>query len=436
MIRRFFRTSPASSPLRALSALVAGLACPVCLVMALRAASPAPGGGDPVTPVVPASAAAPVAAGPPASAAAEPRIGLVRLDPARRQVSFEAEVCLREGMLEFLICAWDTKKHESILHTKARASHLHAALLLLGLSAGKPARWSGEDEDARFLPPAGAGLEIALLWKDKDGKLKRAEAFEWIRGAQGRKFTPPKEWVFVGSDILPDGRYWGELEGEVVSVSNFASAVIDVPFESSNKDAMRDMCANTAAIPPVGTKVDVIVTALPNAEKAPHARATLEIDAFGRMSIDGQPIDLDQLEKWAVKDLQRHEKGMVVIRADGRALVHDVERAHQQLRIGGIRDFLFQRVPPEDELLPRTPQQAEKALKEWRDIFANWRDQIREPGEQAQRVLDQIELQTRLLEGRKNLLREYAAHLREAMKEYRASTQPAGGAAEPAPGGR
>jgi len=375
-----------------------------------------------------APAGARKATGPPASGPAKTlRIGAVQVDLVERQVSLDAEVCLREGVLEFLLVSWQTKTHESILHTHAKPSHLHAALLMLGLRPGKPARWSGEDESARFLPPAGAELAIDLLWKDRRGKARRSPAGAWLRGAEGRKITQPDRWIFVGSQVLPDGAYWAELDGEVISVTNFASAVIDVPFRSSNANDLRELFANTGAIPPLGTKVRVILTALPGAEKAPHARALLDIDRFGRTRIDNKTLTGEQLQKWAEKYIQRHEKGMVVIRAAGKALVHDVANARLNLRLGGVREFDVQRVPPRTEVLPRTVEQAKRSLEEWDEKFANARELIREPGQQAQRVLDQIELHLRATDARREMLKEYAAHLRKALSRYQASTQPASG---------
>jgi len=352
-------------------------------------------------------------------------IGLVRLDVARRRVSFDAEVCLREGVLEFFLCYGGTKAHESVLQTRAKPSHLHAALLLLGLTPGKPARWSGQHQGAQFLPPAGAGLKISLAWKDKQGKARQADVGDWLKGAGDRKIDPPKQWVFVGSDILPDGRYWADADGEVISLTNFASAVIDVPFKSSHANDLREFFADPAAIPPVGTKVRLVLTPVPDAEKARHARALLEIDRFGRMRIDNRPVTMEAVEAWATRFINRHEEGMVVIRSAGRSLIHDAAAAKLQLRLGGVREFDYQWLTPAGEILPRTPEAAKEAMKTWKHKFANPHDYIREPGGQARRELDRIALRLRELEARRKLIEQYAAELRKALEEYKPTTQPA-----------
>jgi len=355
-------------------------------------------------------------------------IGAVRVYPAEKRIALDAEVCLREGVLEFLLVAWQSKTHESVLHTKAKASHLHAALLMLGLTPGKPARWSGEDEHARFLPPAGAGVKLELAWKDKGGKARRVDAGAWLAGSDGRQVLRPKQWVFIGSQVLPDGKYWAELDGEIISVTNFASAVIDVPFESSNANEQREYFANAKAIPPVGTKVEVIVTVPPGGERAPDARQLVEIDGTGTVRIEGRARTAEQLQEWATKYIDRHERGMVVIRAAGRALVHDVAAARLNLRLGGVREFEVQRIPVDGELLPRTPTQAAQALKDWDDEFANAHELIHEPGGQAVRTLDRVQLRMQEMESRRKLLAEYAEKLRRSLERYKVSTQPAGGA--------
>jgi hypothetical protein len=118
----------------------------------------------------------------------------------------------------------------------------------------------------------------------------------------------------------------------------------------------------------------------------------------------------------------------VVIRAAARALVHDVETARTDLRLGGVRDFHVQRVPARGDILPRTPQHARRALEQWRHKFAHAEEYIHEPGGQARRLLDQIDLELRRRQAQTNMLKEYAAHLRQELERYKVSTQPAGGA--------
>ena len=355
------------------------------------------------------------------------RLDHLRIDLAKRQIVLETEVCLRSGPLELLVCKSDTKDYESILRTKARPSDLHAALLMLKLRPGKPAEMAavGEQEKPRLLPPRGPELKIRLRWKDRQGKQHDVDAAEWLAGPQGKRANAPKRWVFVGSGVLPDGAYWADRSGDVISVANFASAVIDVPFESSASNDLLEFVANTAAIPPEKTPVEVVITPFPGAENAPHVRALLEIDRLGRMRLDGTPIPLDKLAEWAATFIERHPKGRVVIRTAVHALASDLELARRELDFGGVEEFDEERLLPADRLLPRTAEQARAALAEYRKGFANPEWTVPDPVRSAETTLEQIEVQLQELKRRELLLKEYRQHLRQALKDYRASTQPA-----------
>lgn len=355
------------------------------------------------------------------------RFQSLTLDVKAGRVIVDAKVVLQAGALEFLLCRGEAKAHESILSTDARPSDVHAALLALGLTPGKPAQWSAPSElhEPVFLPPRGPKVRVSVRWTDADGKPRSAAASEWLEPTGENGTEAPDEWVFIGSQIMPDGRYWANIEGEIISVANFASSVLDVPFESSDKNALLEFVARTKAVPERGTKVEVILEPVEGAETAAHASVSLDVDRFGRYFIDGQPVEPRMLSEWARGYLARHEKGQVVIRPAARSLTYDVERARQELRFGGVRDIETRPLPPDSEILPRTPDQARRSLQWWAAQFADARDLLGDPGEDAELVLRQIEAQRRQLEALNALWGEYAQQLRDRLDQYRATTQPA-----------
>jgi len=364
----------------------------------------------------------------PSDKALDGRLKHIKLDVPGRVVVIAAEVCRRTGPLEFLLCKGATKSHESILKTHALPSTVHAALLSLGLTAGKPARWTatGEGDQARFMPPQGAAVSVTVRWRDADGKAHQANAADWLVGSGTRQPPRADRWIFVGSQILPDGRYWADIEGELISVANFASSVIDVPFESTDKNALLEFVANEQRIPPVGTGVEVVIAPLPGAAKAPDARALLEVDCFGRYVLDGQPMPPERLSDWARRYIARHAKGQVVVRVDARALAFDVAQARQALADGGVRDIEVVHLPPAGSVLPRTTQQARRSLDWWARRFAMADELISDPGQDARAALEQIRLQLRRLEAMGELWADYASQLQAQLRAYEASTQPAG----------
>ena len=83
-----------------------------------------------------------------------------------KSVDVEATVCLESGFLELVACTKDSKEHESIISVKAKAAHVHAALLLLGTAKGNPAmRKPINEEMTRWLdlPPRGGEVAVSLL---------------------------------------------------------------------------------------------------------------------------------------------------------------------------------------------------------------------------------------------------------------------------------
>jgi len=359
------------------------------------------------------------------------RISPISLDPKNRNVGFDAEVCQREVMLEFLICRTSTKEHESIMKTDALPSHIHAGLLALGLTRGKPARWSTTREGvSRFGPPQGPELEITLKWTDKNGVKHTDLAGDWLKGVGKGKLPGPKNWIFVGSEMLPDNTYAADINGEVVSVSNFSASLIDVPFKSS-KDAgegneAAEYSANTKAIPPVGTKVRVTISPRPDAEKSPHARILVEIDKFGRIRVDGAPIAPGQLRTWARQFAKKHPRTLAVIRAEARTIVHDVEEAREELGFAGIEETERRHLMPKGPIPPRTVKQARAELARWTRDFRRAEHLLMDPVKEAAVVLRQIDAELAEMRRMKVLWEDYAAALRKALQEHKATTQPAG----------
>ena len=355
----------------------------------------------------------------------------VQVDLAGRRILLEAELCQADYMLEFLLCTWNTKEYESLLRTKARAAHLHAGLLALGLTPGKPARWSGAGESADFLPPQGPELKIAFRWKDAQGQ-HELDAGRWLASPKDKTKSPPTKWIFVGSEVLPDGRYWADLpeEGGIISVGNVASAVIDVPFQSATALELREFVPETKLVPKAGTAVEVVITPMPGAQKAEHARVMVEIDRFGQICLEGRQFDPEALRRWAGEYLAVHAKGQVVIRADGRALVDDVRRARRALEIAGVEEIEELYLPPPAPILPRTPQQAKDALDLLRRQLTEPEQFLTDPVQDAEEMLKQIDRDSRELKALQALWADYAEALRKALAEYQAATRPAKQAAE------
>ena len=183
----------------------------------------------------------------------------------KRRVRVAAEVCLREGALEMLMCRKNTKEHESVLHADIDARQLHLALLAAGAKAGTPVKY-----EPKYAPATGTTIKITLEYQ-QDGKTVTVPGQDWVRDAKTRK-SMPYSWVFAGSVFFPNQDdpkqppLYAANGGDVICVSNFPDAMLDLPVNSPQEDAERLYEAFTERIPPVGTAVTVIL------EPAPHKK--------------------------------------------------------------------------------------------------------------------------------------------------------------------
>ncbi len=181
-------------------------------------------------------------------------------DPKAKRVIIRARVVLREGILEHLLCVKGIKEHEAIVSTDAPPRRIHAALLLTGADVGHPVQFQ-----PKFEPPAGTPIAIEMRWL-QCGELQEADAREWV---WDEKTESPLaiDWVFAGSVIYEDPitkkPAYAADEGDLITVANFASAILDLPIASSANDAERTFSANTRKIPPLGTEVFMVLSPLP-----------------------------------------------------------------------------------------------------------------------------------------------------------------------------
>src|SRR5436309_15250615 len=78
----------------------------------------------------------------PTTRPAEGKLPHLQLDLAHHQLRVECEAVNPDEKLEFLCCSSGTKEYESVLRSRARPSHLHFALLMLGLEPGQPVKFN------------------------------------------------------------------------------------------------------------------------------------------------------------------------------------------------------------------------------------------------------------------------------------------------------
>jgi hypothetical protein len=179
------------------------------------------------------------------------------IDVAQRQVVVGARVALDTGPIEVFACPRGTKDYEAVVSTLASARLVHTALLAIGLEPGSPVSF-----DPDYAAATGPPVSVTMRWQDAEGVVREARGQDWVRDARtGKPLTV--DWVFAGSRRWQDDRDGTDVyeadQGDLVCVSNFPSATLDLPIESSdtNDDLLFEVFAGR--VPPKGTEVDMIL---------------------------------------------------------------------------------------------------------------------------------------------------------------------------------
>ncbi len=245
----------------------------------------------------------------------------VLLDKDGKRLVLRGEVCLREGVLEMLVCLKRSKEHEAIFSVDTKAQIVHAGLLALGFEPGTPVEFVPE-----YKPATGPVVDISVSWVDADGKSHKHKAQELVRNSVRRYWVQKLEkspvdlklpedgdlrhdakrqellwygpmndqqrddalklstdpgfqqaikefhkltqvqtlnadWVFAGSTFYVDPesnqRFYQAEAGDLICVANFATATMDLAVPSSAANEQLLYEAFTERLPPDGTRVTI-----------------------------------------------------------------------------------------------------------------------------------------------------------------------------------
>jgi hypothetical protein len=184
----------------------------------------------------------------------------------QRRVIISSVVCLREGPLEQLLTRKEKKEHEAILSADVDCRHIHAALLAAGAEPGSTVRFQ-----PKYVPATGQTIKVTLQYEDKSKKLS-VPAQQWVRNQKTGKDLDC-DWVFAGSQLVENpldpkapAMYLAN-DGDVICVSNFEGALLDLPINSPKDNAELAWEGNTDRIPPKGTPVVISLEPIPKKDK-------------------------------------------------------------------------------------------------------------------------------------------------------------------------
>lgn len=202
----------------------------------------------------------------------------VTVDRESRQVKIDAEVCLEEGILEYVVCKPNTFEHEAIFTTEASPELVHAALLLAGLKPTPQRKGLDEIWFRNALKQDHSRVKIEVEWKDQ-GKLQRKSLTDLLRSRVDVESLPAgggdvdaearEAWVFAGSfmDRKRENNepfYAANLSGILVGIWPEMSAVIQYGIPSGNpyEGEHQGFEIDKDEVPALGTKVSLIFSLL------------------------------------------------------------------------------------------------------------------------------------------------------------------------------
>ena len=182
----------------------------------------------------------------------------IHVDREAGEIDLDAKVVLREGeWIELIACSPNTREHEALVVVPARPSHIHLALLTLGLEPGEPLKVTQTDDGFDVTPPHGPAIEVFFVF-EQDGQSRQIPANQWVINQQTDEVMADNRFLFTGSEIVNhEGRdlYMADLNGSIVSLVNFGDDLLARDTTATNKSDNQAWNANTMQIPPLGTDV-------------------------------------------------------------------------------------------------------------------------------------------------------------------------------------
>lgn len=222
--------------------------------------------------------------------ATQPPAGLVeafpnvRVDRAARVVEFDGIVPIEAHdpdaphvFLEVIVCTPDSKEHESLVMTRAKAQHVHAALLLIGLEPGTTGSWEVKGTPPQLAPvdPTGPRVAVEFAMRGTDGREVVADPRDWVVDIKTGKRLGEEPaaggpvWVFAGSRFVNfEGRqvYDADGVGTLVGLCTFGSETVAWGRTVSPDSQVQEpeWIANPKTVPAAGTSVVVRLRPAPN----------------------------------------------------------------------------------------------------------------------------------------------------------------------------
>ncbi|MGD9340937.1 MAG: YdjY domain-containing protein [Chromatiales bacterium] len=191
------------------------------------------------------------------------QVGRIIVDKPARSFSVEAKLIHTEDPLEYLAVARrGVKDYESLLELRTRGLHFNIACILIGLDDAGVVRPKFQFDETVVEGPE---VSIKIRWEGDDGSVEidAADALRIVGAPDG----PPREtrWIYTGSVMYPSDppTYLADSSGSLIGFVHDPMTVIEHQL-GLGIGAYGSILGNTDILPPIGTRMTLIVTALPD----------------------------------------------------------------------------------------------------------------------------------------------------------------------------
>lgn len=172
-------------------------------------------------------------------------------------VEATGQICLTNGILEFLAVEPQGREYESLLTLDCRPSALQFALLLIGCETGAVPR------EATAPTPTGSRLDLTVEWTTA-GQTRREPVEQWLLDRRTGQSPTRLDWVFNGSYFTTnfEGRPVFRADEEQAFIALWYQPAIPInlagdygnPYRGDNQG----LAVNPQTVPPLGTKVKLL----------------------------------------------------------------------------------------------------------------------------------------------------------------------------------
>lgn len=226
------------------------------------------------------------------------RLPGIEVNPSLAEVRIDGQVCIEQGILEYLAVATGGKEYESIFGLNCRPSHLQAAMLIAGYEVGEvDSNVRGDFADGRDpttdpaanLPPPGAPQVTSpskSYWTSRMGEPTQVTIDVEVRQADGTWKQRPIEsflvdrrtgkapgrmvWAFTGSFFATDETsrrefFVADAEKSLIALWYDPTCLLNLTQDVGNpyRGDASGLQVNKTELPPRGTPIRLVVRKAP-----------------------------------------------------------------------------------------------------------------------------------------------------------------------------